>query len=202
MFFNFISATTVILGLAVAQNSTQSTSSINPAGPTVNLFIKDIYPTNVGYVADIDTACADQTVYYLKCTNGVARCPDNATRYVFTEGPTSYEAGSLLSGVIAGTSTSITTKETCFLNGTTAAECYRTVIDSSAGSVKTQTASTTIKGSEYDLHRVAVTITSGAEKTLSATAACKKNAAVRIRVKSVAWVGVVGLNAFVGIMGW
>lgn len=40
--------------------------------PSVNLFINDDLDGDAGYAASIVTACADQTVYEMRCTSGPA----------------------------------------------------------------------------------------------------------------------------------
>jgi len=74
----FFIATSVLAlaSAALAQNSTNSKNA------TVNLFINDALGGQAAYAASIVTACADQTIYAIRCTSarfaGAATCGPNA----------------------------------------------------------------------------------------------------------------------------
>ena len=49
------------------RNDTTTTTN----GTTINMFIDDIFDGNAGYAASVISACADSTIYAIRCTSGL-----------------------------------------------------------------------------------------------------------------------------------
>jgi hypothetical protein len=73
----------VAFTLAAAQYTSSSSTPTTTSGtvgstPFVNLFINDAYNGDTGYAVSIVSACADETVYAIKCTSGPATADASA----------------------------------------------------------------------------------------------------------------------------
>ncbi|KAK4239961.1 hypothetical protein C8A03DRAFT_13685 [Achaetomium macrosporum] len=193
--FAIAAAVSTLASFAVAQNNTGS-------GNTVDLFIDDDINSQGLYAASIVSACNDQTVYALQCTSargdvvGSRTCGAAAPTLTVTGGPSVYMVNYVTETSAFGHDAELTISESCALTGTTEANCVVSVaIEVDDTSTATST-SMVLSGTDY--HRYQVAITGGAEKTASATGACKPNAGAETNPDVVR---VVGAALAIGLMG-
>ncbi|KAH8657887.1 hypothetical protein BX600DRAFT_439068 [Xylariales sp. PMI_506] len=193
-------ATPEFAKLSVRNDTTSTTND------TINLFIDGEY-SDFGYAASIVTACADQTVYALRCTSapagvvGSATCGPSASTFLMTEGPSMYRISTSTSGTYDGSEVHATLAETCKLSGTTVAVCTATVTGTVGGQSTGTTTQATLSG--YDYYRYDVSITGGASQTVSPAATCSPTgssaAPARVNLRGVALSALVAATAVLGI---
>ncbi|KFY64905.1 hypothetical protein V496_02935 [Pseudogymnoascus sp. VKM F-4515 (FW-2607)] len=169
-------------------------ASTTPATPgnSVNMFIDSLFE-DVEFAGSIVTACADQTVFAIRCTSAAeslsnsvgSDCGPNGPVMTLTAGGGRYEAASTVTTRTMGYDVTVSVEETCTLAGTTAATCTATAGGEADGTSTSATAVVTVTSPTY--YRFDVEITGGAEKTKNPAPTCSsEGAASSLNTKTMA----------------